>query len=40
MSLKLGCYLCGQRKAWHSRVSFLVVAMKANTVEWVVSVEQ
>ena len=30
-SLGLTIFLLGQRKAWHSSVSFLLVAMKAKT---------
>lgn len=36
----LTIFLLGHRKAWHSKVSFLLVAMKANTRSYVASAEQ
>ncbi len=36
----LTIFFLGQRKAWHSSVSFLLVAIRANTWSYVASAEQ
>jgi hypothetical protein len=40
IEINLTIFFLGQRKAWHSSVSFLLVAIRANTWSYVASAEQ